>query len=229
MRPHGSPFPLPLFDDLGVGLLDEARSRASISPPVVQLPDPRVYQLRWGPGILRSALFTTSLSYHRSRYSVPEVKVTSADAPLSRRPAAPRARALARGRRMQSSRSSAGSARSSSTRSLWPASATTSCCTRGRRLRTRLVRRATSAARSSRRTTRTLVGAGDEFAVPHSLERRAQKVLADNATSRSACSHGSARDRCLHSTSSARRSDEGLVRGAHERRPRGARGVRENG
>src|SRR5438132_5951660 len=57
VRPHGSPSPLPLLDHLGVGLLDESTEPGErLTPPVAQLPDPRVYQLRRRPGFLRSAL-----------------------------------------------------------------------------------------------------------------------------------------------------------------------------
>src|ERR1700687_3855197 len=57
VRPHGSPSPLPLLEHLGVGLLDESTEPGErLTPPIAQLPDPRVYQLGRGPEFLRSAL-----------------------------------------------------------------------------------------------------------------------------------------------------------------------------
>src|SRR4051812_22358106 len=49
VRPHGNAAPLPFLHDLGLGLLDErADTRERLTPPVAQLLDPRVDQLRWG-------------------------------------------------------------------------------------------------------------------------------------------------------------------------------------
>src|SRR5262249_20345774 len=57
VRPRGTPSPLPLIDDLGVGLLDEsAEPGERLTSPVAQLLDPGVYQFRRGPGSVRSAL-----------------------------------------------------------------------------------------------------------------------------------------------------------------------------
>src|SRR3954451_19742940 len=47
VRPHRNPSPLPLLDDFGIGFLDQGTEPAEhLAPPVVQLLDSRVYQLR---------------------------------------------------------------------------------------------------------------------------------------------------------------------------------------
>src|SRR4051812_1466644 len=47
MRPHRNPFPLPLLNHFGVGLLDQgADSSQRLAPPVAQLLDPRIDQPR---------------------------------------------------------------------------------------------------------------------------------------------------------------------------------------
>src|SRR5262245_8729448 len=47
MRPHRNPSPLPLLDHFGVGLLDEnADPSERLAPPITQLLDSRIYQLR---------------------------------------------------------------------------------------------------------------------------------------------------------------------------------------
>src|SRR5262245_49649938 len=62
VRPHrdagiGGLPPLPLLDNLGVGLLDQgADPRERGAPPVAQLVDPRVYLLSGGLVVLRGAL-----------------------------------------------------------------------------------------------------------------------------------------------------------------------------
>src|ERR1700719_3213318 len=45
--PHRNPSPLPLLDDFGVGLFDERSDPSErLAPPITQLLDPRIYQLR---------------------------------------------------------------------------------------------------------------------------------------------------------------------------------------
>src|SRR5215210_6517321 len=47
VRPHRNPSPLPLLDHFGVGLLDENSDPSErLAPPITQLLDPRIYQLR---------------------------------------------------------------------------------------------------------------------------------------------------------------------------------------
>src|SRR6202047_4630543 len=47
MRPHRNPSPLPLLDHFGVGLLDENSDPSErLAPPITQLLDSRIYQLR---------------------------------------------------------------------------------------------------------------------------------------------------------------------------------------
>src|SRR5258708_7272063 len=47
VRPHRTPSPLPLPDHSGVALLDEnADPGERLAPPITQLPDSRIYQLR---------------------------------------------------------------------------------------------------------------------------------------------------------------------------------------
>src|SRR6516162_918846 len=61
--PHRNPSPLPLFDDFGIGFLDQATEpSAHLAPPVAQLLDSRVYQLRRRPAFLRPALLHARFS-----------------------------------------------------------------------------------------------------------------------------------------------------------------------
>src|SRR6266516_3259968 len=47
VRPHRNPSPLPLLDHVGVGLLDENSDPSErLAPPITQLLDSRIYQLR---------------------------------------------------------------------------------------------------------------------------------------------------------------------------------------
>src|SRR5438874_11814971 len=47
VRPHRNPSPLPLLDHFGVGLLDENSDPSErLAPPITQLLDSRIYQLR---------------------------------------------------------------------------------------------------------------------------------------------------------------------------------------
>src|SRR6266511_1225838 len=47
MLPHRNPSPLPLLDHFGVGLLDETSDASErLAPPITQLLDSRIYQLR---------------------------------------------------------------------------------------------------------------------------------------------------------------------------------------
>src|SRR6516162_5250223 len=47
VRPHRNPSPLPLLDHFRVGLLDEsAQPSECLAPPILQLLDPRIDQLR---------------------------------------------------------------------------------------------------------------------------------------------------------------------------------------
>jgi hypothetical protein len=47
VRPHRNPSPLPLLDHFGVGLLDENSDPSGpLAPPITQLLDSRIYQLR---------------------------------------------------------------------------------------------------------------------------------------------------------------------------------------
>src|SRR5947208_15820293 len=47
VQPHRNPSPLPLLYDLGIGFLDQSTEPAEhLAPPVAQLLDSRVYQLR---------------------------------------------------------------------------------------------------------------------------------------------------------------------------------------
>src|SRR5262245_7082928 len=60
VRPHRNPSPLPLLDHFGVGLLDENSDPSErLAPPISQLLDSRIYQLRGGVSsfsFLRGAL-----------------------------------------------------------------------------------------------------------------------------------------------------------------------------
>src|SRR5262249_8491025 len=57
VRPHRNPSPLPLLDHVGVGLLDQcAELGEHLAPPVAQLLDPLVYQLRRRLSFLGPAL-----------------------------------------------------------------------------------------------------------------------------------------------------------------------------
>src|SRR5262249_51765968 len=56
VRPHRDPSPLPLLDDIGIGLLDHTTKPAEhLAPPLAPLLDARVYQLRRRLAFLRSA------------------------------------------------------------------------------------------------------------------------------------------------------------------------------
>src|SRR5262249_19826213 len=55
--PHRHPAPLPLLDDFGIGLLDQAMSSGEcLAAPVAQLLDSAVYELRRGLALSRPAL-----------------------------------------------------------------------------------------------------------------------------------------------------------------------------
>src|SRR5262245_11306000 len=60
VRPNGNPSPLPLLDHFGVGTLDEIPDPSErLAPPITQLPDSRIDQLRGGvahSSFLRAAL-----------------------------------------------------------------------------------------------------------------------------------------------------------------------------
>src|SRR6185312_3472909 len=61
MRPHRNPSPFPLFDDLGVGFLDQCTQPAEhLTPPVAQLLDSRIYQPGWSFIVLPPTLFHVS-------------------------------------------------------------------------------------------------------------------------------------------------------------------------
>src|SRR6202030_880723 len=56
VRPHRNPSPLPLLDHFGVGLLDENSDPSErLAPPITQLLDSRIYQLRGRVSFLRAA------------------------------------------------------------------------------------------------------------------------------------------------------------------------------
>src|SRR5271169_4165790 len=60
VRPHRNPSPFPLLDHFGVGLLDESSEESErLAPPIAQLLDPRIDQLRGrisSVSLLRAAL-----------------------------------------------------------------------------------------------------------------------------------------------------------------------------
>src|SRR5215469_1987368 len=57
VRPHWHASPFPLLDDFRIGFLDQGTEPAEhLAPPVAQLLDSRVYQLRRRLGFLRAAL-----------------------------------------------------------------------------------------------------------------------------------------------------------------------------
>src|SRR5262249_10551222 len=57
VRPYRNPSPLPLLDDFGIGLLDQGTEPAEhLAPPVAELLDARVDQLRRRLALLRPAL-----------------------------------------------------------------------------------------------------------------------------------------------------------------------------
>src|SRR3954453_14498966 len=60
VRPHRNPSPLPLLDDVGVGLLDETSNPGQrLAPPIAQFLDPRIDQPRGRASVfscLRGAL-----------------------------------------------------------------------------------------------------------------------------------------------------------------------------
>src|SRR5262245_50915181 len=63
MRPHRHPSPFPLLDDFGIGFLHQRTEPAEhLAPPVAQLLDSRVYQLRRRLAVLRLALLHARFS-----------------------------------------------------------------------------------------------------------------------------------------------------------------------
>src|SRR5512140_3741824 len=92
MRPHRNAPPLPLLDDLGVGLLDERTDTGERPPPpVVQFPDPRVDQPGRGCALGRGALLHgVRTSRVKSRLASAAATASSGDA--ARTASAPRRR-----------------------------------------------------------------------------------------------------------------------------------------
>src|SRR5262245_41080198 len=69
VRPHRNPSPLPLLDAVGIGFLDQGAEPAEhLAPPVAELLDPRVYQLRG-----RHAFLVRGLSLDRFCCPVPRL------------------------------------------------------------------------------------------------------------------------------------------------------------
>src|ERR1700730_4841307 len=67
VRPHRNPSPLPLLDHFGVGLLDENSDPSErLAPPITQLLDSRIYQLR-GSVSFSSFPSSSHLSAERER------------------------------------------------------------------------------------------------------------------------------------------------------------------
>src|SRR6185503_4761955 len=65
VRPDGRPAPLPLLDDVGNRLLDQgAQAGEQLAPPVAELRDPGVDQIRWR-GHARDASRTRERSARR--------------------------------------------------------------------------------------------------------------------------------------------------------------------
>src|SRR5215813_6006110 len=63
VRPHRNASPLPLLDDFGIGLLDQGTQPAErLAPPVAELLDSRVDQLRRRLAFLRPALLHARFS-----------------------------------------------------------------------------------------------------------------------------------------------------------------------
>src|SRR6516225_4309779 len=63
VRPHRNPSPLPLFDDFGIGFFDQGTQPAEhLAPPVAELLDSRVDQLRRRLAFLRPALLHARFS-----------------------------------------------------------------------------------------------------------------------------------------------------------------------
>src|SRR6185436_10753555 len=63
VRPHRDPSPLPLLDDFGIGFLDQGTEPAEhLAPPVAELLDSRVDQLRRRLACLRPALLHAHFS-----------------------------------------------------------------------------------------------------------------------------------------------------------------------
>src|SRR5215470_12029784 len=63
VRPHRNPSPLPLFDDFGIGFFDQGAQPAEhLAPPVAELLDSRVDQLRRRLAFLRPALLHARFS-----------------------------------------------------------------------------------------------------------------------------------------------------------------------
>ncbi len=81
--PRRDAAPLPLLDDFGIGLLDQGAEPAEhLAPPVAELLDPRVDQLRRRLALLRPAgrhgRFPLPLSRYVARRSCPSVTLSSA-------------------------------------------------------------------------------------------------------------------------------------------------------
>src|SRR5262245_9315303 len=85
MRPHRNTSPLPLLDHVGIGLLDESSHPGErLAPPITQLLDPRIDQLRGRASVfslLRAALLHGCRRFLHGCYCSSVTRVSPRSAP----------------------------------------------------------------------------------------------------------------------------------------------------